>query len=83
MSALEEDIVEVDPETKEMLKMLVSHGHTHLIRNGHIAFFRILVTSTFKSRSHKAHSMGGDEGGSYNYALILHMLTCIITMINL
>lgn len=28
VSALEEDILEVDPETKEMLKMLVSHTTT-------------------------------------------------------
>ena len=34
MSALEQDIIEVDPETKEMLKTLVRVGYTFFILIG-------------------------------------------------
>lgn len=35
VSAIEQDIIEVDPETKEMLKVLVSLVHSRIIYSHH------------------------------------------------
>ena len=62
------DIIEVDSETKEMLKTLVSYIHSKLVVNffSFLCVCRILVISTISKLLNSLHKVDMAEGNNNN-----------------